>query len=116
MGKRRARSDNMSFRGSFVTEYIYDSDDYEITKRAFERDGYLIAPPIKVGDEVIPIIAGYLRDTSINCEWLSVRDTLYGLKTKCSLRVVVIGECNIVGIVKKPNGSLENYDFDGAMV
>lgn len=85
----------MSERCSFTSEYIYCDEDYETLWEKF-RDRHdktlCVAPPAKWGDNIMPIIQGKISDWGTHCVWAELLDILFGLKTKDTIRFIILAD------------------------
>ena len=96
----------MSFRASFVSEYIYDDDDYEKLKNELSKDNgkffCLFEPMICEGTE-IPIIAGKVYD-HMPYEHIELQDRLEEIELRDPVKFVVMRESSAPVLLEKIPG------------
>lgn len=97
----------MSERGSFTTEYIYNTDDYQTIREALDwKSKYLcISPPATWSHddmtEIMPIVSGKVGELDPGLEWVTIANALEGVKTKATIRVVVMTDAGAIQLVTK---------------
>lgn len=101
----------MSERGSFTTQYFYNDDDYITIRKALNKKSKFlcVSPPAtwNNGEQDLEetIVSGKVGELAMNCEWLTIVDAIYGVKTKEEVRIVVMCDGgSIILITKDPNG------------
>lgn len=104
----------MSERGSFTTNYMSEDDCKVIREALDQKDKYLcISPPAawSNGETTfeMPIVSGKAGSSVSNLEWLTIVDELCGIKTKETVRVVVMCDAGDIELITKhPDGKVES--------
>lgn len=95
----------MSFRGSFVSEYIYNKNTYEaVMNRLKEKEGHylLLGQPVHTemyDGTLLPIIVGEVKSLALGMEYEDLEEALEGLETAEKVRFVVIPETDRNGVI-----------------
>lgn len=99
----------MSERGSFTTQYFYNEQDYFSIRNALDLDDkYLcISPRAKWGTHEMPIVSGKVGSIFSHGEWETVAESISGIKTEESVRIVVLTDAGAVYLIRKsPEGAV----------
>ena len=104
----------MSFRGSFVTEYIYNQEDYKILRAELSKNNgkyFCITDPIIQNGHEIPIISGKVYDLVLDNEWTEVENRLSNIELSNPIKIVVVNETDTIAIIKKEPGKRPETRF-----
>lgn len=111
----------MSERGSFVTEYIYDEEDYLKIRKALDKDNkYLcVSPPCYWGDKKneLPIVSGKVGALSCDGEIDVLADALVGITTDSSVDILVYCDSGTIALIRKePHAESVQYYILGSKI
>lgn len=95
----------MSERGSFVTQYIYDTVDYLKIRKALDKNSkYLcVSPPCYWGDErnELPIVSGKVGSLSSDGEIDVLATSLLDITTNFRVDILVYCDSGTIALIRK---------------
>lgn len=109
----------MSERGSFVTQYIYDNNDYLKIRKALDKNSkYLcVSPPCYYGDKTneLPIVSGKVGSLSCDGEIDVLTGALDGITTDFSVDILVYCDSGTIALIRKEpyESSVQYYILGG---
>ena len=104
----------MSERGSFTTQYIYNTEDYQIIRKALDKNiKYLcVSPPPywESPENTCPIVSGKVGGIRLGEEWEQIHLALEGVKTESVIEVITICDCGLIVLTQKdPDGICTDF-------